>query len=226
MKRYLVIAFLLVTQAPALADSPDLTLQLGSLGIGAGVVMPSDPRTQWRLQYNYFQYSRSDIFQNLVIDVTARLRLDQQYRLNNGALLFDKYPLAVLPFHLTGGIFYNNNAIHGVSVPIDSSITINGVVYPQNVAGNIILDASWRRLAPYVGIGWANKNSKRGWSLAGDLGVVYQGKVTVGLTSTGAIQQNQATFQKYFDEETRQLTSQLGPLQFYPLGQLTFRLRL
>ena len=216
----------LLCAAPAFADPPDIDLHLGTLGYGAGVTVPVDPHTDYRFEYSYFQYKRSDVYSNLVINVVATLQLDQTYRLNNAAFLIDKYPFVSSPFHITAGALLNENTIHGVSVPLGSSITINGTTYAQSVAGNVIIDAMWNRVAPYFGIGWGGAHQKHRLSVVGDLGVTYQGKVNIALTAPGAIEANESQFQAYFDQEKRQLTSELAPLQLYPVAQVELRYRL
>ena len=230
MKFFLGVIFFAATvltcSAAALADQTDVDLHLGTLGYGPGITVHVDPHTDYRFEYSYFQYKRSDVYSNLVINVTATLQLDQTYRLNNAAFLIDKYPFAASPFHITAGAMLNENTIHGVSIPLGSSITINGTTYAQSVAGNVIIDAMWNRIAPYFGIGWGSTHAKHRLSVAGDLGVTYQGRVNVNLTATGAIEANESQFQAYFDEEKRQLTSELAPLQLYPVAQIELRYRL
>ena len=208
---------------PAVAD-PAIDLSAGTLGLAAGISRVLNPTTTLRFSYGTFQFGRSEEFDNVVIDVTARLRLNESFRVQNAGFYAERQLRPGL--RAVGGLVVNLNAIDAVSVPADQSITIGGVVYPQNTAGGIFTRIRWNRVAPYLGIALGTTAPSRRPALFAEIGAYYQGPAQVAFDATGAILANQAKFQKYYDDERRQLTSELAPFQLYPVVQLGLRVRM
>jgi hypothetical protein len=209
--------------APARADESSVTLSVGSGGIAASYGRPIGPGTTVKVTYGTLQFKRSEQFDNVVIDVVARLRLNETFRISNAGVYVERSLHG--PFSVVGGIVANLNHISAVSVPSDQSITISGVVFPQDTAGVVFTEIGWNRVSPYIGFAYAPKTSAR-TSLYAEAGAYYQGQAHVEFNATGAILANQAKFQKYYDDERRQLTAQLAPVQIYPVIQVGMRVRL
>jgi len=208
--------------APAAAD-PAVDLSAGTLGLAASIDRPLSAGTTLRFTYGTWQFSRSDAFDNVVIDVSAHLRLNESFRVQNAGFYLERH--AGGPFALVGGAILNLNSIDAVSVPSDQSLTIGGVVYPQNTAGVILTHIRWNRVAPYLGISISPPAPAGRLALFAQVGAYYQGKARVAFDATGAILANQTTFQNYYNNERAQLTAELAPFQFYPVVQLGVRLR-
>jgi hypothetical protein len=217
------LALVVLLNAPAWADEPSVTLSVGTGGVSASISRPVAAQTTLRLTYGTLQFKRSEQFDNVVIDVTARLRLNETFKIQNAGLYVERTLHG--PFSIVGGVVDNLNHISAVSVPSDQSITIGGVVFPQATAGVIFTEIGWNHISPYIGFAYAPKTGAR-TSLYAEAGAYYQGKAHVDFNATGAILANQAKFQKYYDDERRQLTAQLAPVQLYPVIQLGVRVRL
>lgn len=165
--------------AAGLASAADLgaTLSLGTTGIGAHLTVPFQQNLNGRFGLNYLKY---DFDGN-----TSSINYDYKLKLNTVDALVDWYPSAS-NFRLTGGIVYNNNEITARGVPgAAGTYTIQGNTYSAATIGSVNGNVDFRRIAPYLGIGWGNAVKDKGWSFSSDLGVMFQGKPRSSLTSTG-----------------------------------------
>ena len=217
------IAALAACAPIAVSADPTVDVSVGTLGAAASISRPLNAETTLRFTYGTWQFARTAAFDNLVIDVTARLRLNESFRVQTAGFYVERRLRG--PLSLVGGALLNLNTIDAVSVPADQSITIGGVVYPENTAGVIFTHIRWNPVAPYVGISLTPAQPAAHASFFVQLGAYYQGKARVTFDATGAILANQTTFQPYYDNERAQLTSELGPFQFYPVVQLGMRFR-
>lgn len=153
------------------------TLDFGSTGAGAHLVLPIAPALNGRLGINYFQH-----------DFTQRSGLVNYQldgKLQTVDALLDWYPRTGSVFRLTGGLLYNGSRFDAVAEPGGlGGFTLNGTRYNAADVGILVGKVDFRKLAPYLGIGWGNAlGQERGWSFGGDLGVFYQGAARVSLRS-------------------------------------------
>lgn len=213
-----------ILSTPARAEVPAIDLTAGSLGVAGSISRSIGAGTRLRFTYGTVTFGRTEQFENLVIDVTARLKLTESFRVRTAGLYAER-TLGAGPLSLVFGVVDNLNHISAVSVPADQSITIDGVVYPQADAGVITTEIAWARIAPYVGIAFGPRHPRR-LAFIGEVGGIFQGRANVNFSATGAILANQAKFQAYYDDERRQLTAELAPVQIYPVIQAGLRLRL
>jgi hypothetical protein len=167
-------------------------VQIGTLGPGATV--------SWRFQdhfgvgagFNYFSYSMNN---RKIKDDTYNAKL----RLMSEPLTLDWYPWETSSFHVSVGGLFNQNHITGSGT---GTLTVNGTTY----VGTVNLDIKPQPVDPYLGIGWNVYLTKsHHWSLAGTLGVLYQGDAKVSLSSvpadpTGTVAAEQAVVQKYAND--------------------------
>ena len=153
-----------------------VTASVGSAGLGAHLSIPVQTGLHLRLGVNAAHYRFED--KSGAIDYEYKLRL------RTAEVLADWFPMDGA-FHLTGGAAYNGNQITGQGRPqADGSYVVNGNNYTSG-AGTIDGKISFRKAVPYLGIGWGNPlTQERGWGLASDLGVLFQGAPTSSLAST------------------------------------------
>jgi hypothetical protein len=153
------------------------TLDLGSTGVGAHLVLPVSPSLNGRLGINYFKH---DFNQR-----SGQVEYDLDGKLQTVDALLDWYPHAGNNFRVTAGVLYNGSRFDAVAEPSGlGSFTLNGTRYNAADVGILVGKVDFRKAAPYVGIGWGNVfNTARGWSFGGDLGAFYQGKARVSLRS-------------------------------------------
>jgi hypothetical protein len=222
--RAFVIAtlFFALQATGARAADQAIDVSAGTQGISGGFVQPVGPGTDVRLAFSNFEFTRTQNFSNLVIDVVANLAVHETFQVRSFGVYTDRVIRG--PFHVTGGLIYNLNRIGGTSVPTDSSVVIAGVAYSQQNAGEIFTIVRWPAIAPYLGIGLSPRlTAHRRVAFFGDAGVFYQGNARVEFSASGAIAANYAQFQPYFDEGRRQLAAELGPVVVYPVIQIGVR---
>jgi len=224
VRRAFVLAtlFLLLQTRQALAADQAIDVSAGTQGIAGAFVQGVGPGTDVRLAFSDFEFTRTQNFSNLVIDVIANLAVHETFQLRSFGVYTDRVVSG--PFHVTGGLIYNLNRIAGTSVPTDSSVVIAGVPYSQQNAGEIFTIVRWPAIAPYLGVGFSPRlTARRRIAFFGDAGVYYQGNARVEFSASGAIAANYAQFQPYFDEGRRQLAAELSPVIVYPVVQIGVR---
>lgn len=153
------------------------TLDLGSTGAGAHLVLPLAAKLNGRLGINYFKH---DFTQR-----SGQVDYALDGKLQTVDALLDWYPRAGTNFRATAGVLYNGSRFDAVAEPGGlGSFTLNGTRYSAAEVGILVGKVDFRKAAPYVGIGWGNVlSTERGWSWGGDLGAFYQGKARVSLRS-------------------------------------------
>ena len=89
-------------------------------------------------------------------------------------------------FRMTGGLVYNGNKVD-VDMKAKSGVeyVVNGTRYTAAQAGSINGSVEFKKIAPYLGIGWGNAVANKGWGFSADLGVMFQGSPRTGLTNSG-----------------------------------------
>jgi hypothetical protein len=177
MNRLPLLAGACLLAAGAAQAQVGATLDLGTTGVGAHLVLPLAPALNGRVGLNYFKH-----------DFTKRsgqVDYDLDGKLQTVDALLDWYPKAGSNFRLTGGVLYNNTRFDATASPDQlGSFSLNGTRYSAADVGVLVGKVDFRKAAPYVGIGWGNAlNRERGWSFGGDLGVFYQGSARVSLRS-------------------------------------------
>ncbi len=204
--------------APAAAQTA-LNLNAGTWGIGAGLVLPINEASAFRLGLAGDAY-RTRIRES---DVRYRARVE----LAHAPLLFDWHPGAGA-FRLTAGIVPNNDNADLEARTTDGVFRFNGTAYDSSTVGSVTGRLSFdRRVAPYLGAGFAlalgGPNS--GWNWSMDFGLMYMGKLKATLsatcTSTASAAQC-AQLQSDVAAETDQLRDSANDLRWYPVIQVNF----
>jgi opacity protein-like surface antigen len=156
-----------------------VTGDFGSTGVGAHATVPLTPNLNARFGVNYLGYTHSGS--------TSDLNYDFKLKANTYDALLDWYPMQNSAFRLTGGLAYNGNKIDVHAKPNQTgSYTISGRTYSAAEAGRIEGSVDFRKVAPYIGIGWGNAVAKeKGWSFSADVGVLFQGSPNTALNHTG-----------------------------------------
>lgn len=159
------------------ASATGVTVDLGTTGLGAHLVVPVSSSLNARFGVNALNYNHSGS--------TSDVSYDFKLKLQTVDALLDWFPMDN-QFRLTGGIAYNGNRIDANGKPNGGTYTLNGNTYNAAAAGRLDGRVDFRNFAPYVGIGWGNPVAKnKGWGFSADLGVLYQGSARTSLTNTG-----------------------------------------
>ena len=185
LKHTIFAAAALLAGACAHADAGvALTADIGTTGAGFHVVVPMETYLNGRFGANYFKH-----------DFDKRSGLVDYHmdgKLQTFDVLFDWYLRPQGSFRLTGGIMYNGTRFKATGKPaVDGVFTINGKPYGGSDIGVLEGDVTFRRAAPYRGIGWGNALSPdKRWNFSADLGAFYQGKARVNLIPRGCTTSN------------------------------------
>jgi len=190
-----------------------VTVDAGTTGLGLHLVVPMETYLNGRFGINYFKHDFDKRSSKVDYQVKGKL---QTYD-----VLFDWYAVPQSSFRLTGGIMYNGNRVKAVAKPgAGGKFTFNGKSYTAADVGNLTGDVSFRRAAPYLGIGWGNAlTPNKRLNFSTDIGVFYQGKGEVNLISRGCASANavcNAVTRDVAVEEER-LKDELADFKVYPV---------
>jgi len=158
---------------------------------------------------------------NTELQVTPKSGNPYNLHLNlaSGQGLIDWYP-TLSSFRITAGVIIGDNYIDAAAKSA-STYNLNGTTYTAAQVGTLTGRFDANTAAPYLGIGFGNPvyGSKRlGVTL--DLGVAYQGKPNVALSSTGGTLSGDPTLQANLAGEAADLRNGLTAYRFYPVVQL------
>lgn len=156
-----------------------VTADVGTTGVGFHLVVPMESNLNGRFGANYFKHD----FKKRSGAVDYQL----DGKLATFDVLFDWYVIPHSGFRLTGGILYNGTRFKAVGVPgANRSFSFNGNTYSSTDLGALKGEVSFRRAAPYIGIGWGNAlTPNKRWNFNADFGVFHQGKGRANLIAYG-----------------------------------------
>jgi hypothetical protein len=149
--------------------------------------------------------------------------LDFDFRLKGKTYdaLLDWYPSKDGTFRVTAGVAYNGNSIAGSARANSAgSYAIQGNTYNAASAGSIDSRIDFKKMAPYLGIGWGRSVEKdKGWSFSSDIGVMFQGSPRTSLTSSGCTAGAAVCNQLASDigRENAALSQEANKLKLYPV---------
>ena len=162
---------------PVVQDSFKLVgLQIGTLGVGANFAMAINESLQLRLNINGLKVSKTK--------TQDGIKYDGDLKLFTAGILADYYPSATSTFHFSLGAYYNKNKLTATAKPNGVSYTINGKTYDVNAIKRLDASLTFKKFAPYAGLGWGGKLNNSGWSWNFDIGVMYNGTPKFKLKAT------------------------------------------
>ena len=154
-----------------------VTGKVGTLGFGAELSFAISDRLSARIGLNDGTYNHKANLDGLIYQF--------DWQLQTVTAFADWYPFGG-SFRTSGGILYDDNTNSYVVNPANGiTYIINGNPYTSTQIASYKGTLRFNRIAPYVGIGWGNPAQRnKGWGLASDIGVFYQGKPTSNLVVT------------------------------------------
>lgn len=186
-------------------------LDIGTTGLGAHVSVPMQSGLNVRFGVNYARYSTTRHTDD------ANYDLDLQMKTVDA--LVDYFPGGG-GFRVSGGAVYNGNKIDTNAKPTGIGIyTLNNNVYAAAITGTIDGSVDFRKVAPYLGIGWGNAAATPGWGFVADLGVLFQGAPNSTLGSRGCTASSTICARLANDlvVENLKLKEDMKDFKFYPV---------
>ena len=172
-----------VMAVPAYAQPVNVSIGASTLGLGVQVSTALIPGTlDLAVGINHLSESRTGTYtsSNNSIPYHATLRLQTI------PVLLNYYPFAGV-FRITGGAMVNENRVSAYSFDPSGNYVINGQSYPGAEVGTFTGTMTYRRIAPYLGIGWGSKAARHlGFSMGFDVGVLFTGSPDVQLSASNA----------------------------------------
>jgi hypothetical protein len=187
-----------------------VTGDMGTTGVGVHLSVPVQPNVNARFGVNAMNYSYSDN--------TSDVDYDFKLKLQTFDALLDWFP-AGGGFRLSGGVVYNGNKVDARARSNSTgSYTFNGRTYTAADAGTVNGRIDFRKVAPYLGIGWGNALAKdKGWGFSADLGVLFQGAPRTSMTSSGCTLPDCSQLQSDITAENRKLNDEVDSFKAYPV---------
>jgi opacity protein-like surface antigen len=172
-----------LAMAAALLASPvqadvGVSADIGTTGFGLHLSAPLQENLNARIGVNYLHYSYNGN--------TSDVDYDFKLKLTSLEALLDWFPTQS-QFRISTGLVYNGNKIDATGKSNSTgSYTLNGNTYNASNAGRLDGKVDFRKVAPYLGIGWGNALAKdKGWGFTSDLGVLFQGSPNTSLVNSG-----------------------------------------
>ena len=219
--KHTIFAFAALTAGACAQAQVGITADLGTTGAGFHIVVPMETYLNGRFGANYLKH-----------DFEKRSGLvDYQLdgKLQTFDVLFDWYLRPQGSFRLTGGVMYNGTRFDATGKsPVGGVFTFNGKQYSGSDIGTLQGEVTFRRAAPYLGIGWGNAlNLDKRWNFSADLGAFYQGKARVNLIGFGCTTSNAVCSQLARDLAVEELglSEEASDYKVYPVlrASLSYR---
>ena len=188
----------------------------GTLGYRGGVGFALSESLNVRLIAAGTDYTRN--FSASDVDYSARLRL------RNAPVLLDVHPGGGV-FRFSFGALLNDDQLDVDAKPSAGAIyRFNNVTYSAAQIGSANGNVSFKRAAPYIGIGFGRPIARhRGWNFAMDIGAAYLGQAKATLTVTCGAGVSAAIctqIQNDANAEAAQLSDEMGRYRWYPVLQM------
>jgi hypothetical protein len=190
-----------------------VTGDLGTTGLGVHLSVPVQPNVNARFGVNAMNYSYSGN--------TNDVDYDFKLKLQTFDALLDWFP-AGGGFRVSGGVVYNGNKVDATARSNSTgSYTFNGRTYTAADAGTVNGRIDFRKMAPYLGIGWGNALAKdKGWGFSADLGVLFQGSPRTSMTSSGCSLPDCSQLQADIAAENQKLKDEVNAFNAYPVVRI------
>lgn len=151
-------------------------VHVGTLGGGVEVNKLIFGHLGVRGEFNYFSFSLNHSISD--VQYSAKLRLETI------PVLLDLYPWSRGPFHVTGGVVFNQTQLTGSGVPDASgTIKLNGDSYTEAQVGVLSAAVKYPSSGGYFGLGFGTPARKSAVSFTFDVGAILS-KPTVSLSAT------------------------------------------
>ncbi len=202
----------------------DLGVAAGTLGIGAEIGVGVAEQLRLRGGVNYLQFSFDSTISNIDYEMEPEFK--------NGSLLLDWYPFSG-SFRVTGGLFINGNEIALSGQPRQDTLLGDYAIPDEYAHLSYLADSvkingtvDFNTIAPFFGIGWnSNIEKEKGWGIAFDMGILFQGKPQVSSLTASADAPlgnyaNHPLVLEALEQERQAIEDDLEDFQYYPVATL------
>ena len=207
MKKIIFAAAFSALTLPAYADVT-INGKVSTLGLGMEVAFPMVQSIDGRIGLNTFKYNninKTSTSNGLATDYNGDLNLSSL------EALADWHPFTG-SFRMSGGLIYNKNNLNMTARPTGGSVNIGGKTYTGVTSGQYVNAAiEFKKVAPYLGIGWGRTPKNTGLSFTSDIGIMYQGSPKANVTT------NVPGASASINQANSDLNSSLSSYKFYPV---------
>lgn len=189
---------------------------IGTQGIGAGVSIPLTQSSALRLELNGLSISK---------DFTEdSIRYEGQLKNTSVAALYDWHFSPASSFRATAGLVFNDGGIRAQGTTAGSgTYTVGGTTVSTAAGERVDVDAEFRKISPYVGIGWSKVAKEGGFSFFGDIGAFYakpQARLTLSPILSTAVN---AADPAAVERERDKIQDRFDSLKWYPVLRVGVR---
>lgn len=213
MLKKALVAVSLVAALGAQADTRNfsITPKAGTLGIGGDVAYRFTDSLKLRGSFTTFKYSGSKDAEEIDYDADIKL--------SGLGLVGDWHPFEGA-FRLSAGLYRTDVSFDLKAKPKDTGgYVINGENYSVDDVGAINGKLSWKKTAPYVGLGFETGfSSSSRLGLVFDLGAVRVGKANLDYSATGAAAN--PMLKADIEKEKQKVQDALDKAAWYPVINL------
>lgn len=150
---------------------------------------------------------------------TSDINYASKIQLFSAGLLASYHPFQN-GFHLTGGLYYNDNSIFGNGV-FAHNYQLNYGKHVLNINpneyGSMSFKAKYSPISPYLGLGYNSSQNKKGLGWAVDVGVLYQGSARINY-DTPAIFNTFAS--KDIERNKQEIQNKANKLRWFPVASI------
>ncbi len=217
-----LVALVILVSAPLLRAAPvqaqkfAIAGQVGTTGVGGGVVIGIAPKINLRSMFGVIPSSPTVTIEdiNFALDLPSFL-----------LTTVDLYPLGALHVSV-GGLLITNEGNIDVDGTFDGvEVDFGGMPFTGSPDDHLLGTFSLRRLQPYVGVGVGNALGQR-ISINFDVGIGFGTQPTVDLTAEGPLAEDPITGPAYLngvEQKQAEIEDALPTLlRFYPVLSVSF----
>lgn len=189
---------------------------LGTQGIGAGVSIRLNEKSALRLEMNGISLSK-----DFNEDGT---QYNGELKNNSIAALYDWHFSPASSFRATAGLVFNDGGIQATGTSgAAGTYTIGGTTVSAVAGERVEVNADFRKISPYVGIGWSKAEKEKGFSVFGDIGAFYaRPDVRLSLSPVLGAAVNAAD-PNAVERETEKVQERFDKLKWYPVLRVGLR---
>jgi len=200
--------------APEFVSPISLQILTGSQGIGADVKYGFLPNLSGRLGFGIIPVNVNDAFSFSSFATADQLSA----KFFNLHLLADYLPFNNSPFRIVGGAGYIIRGNANVIISPSGSYQFGNTTVTRDKIGSLYAEATWKGVAPYLGIALFRNFPDRFFNMNLDLGTYYISSPGTSFSGTKLLSDNSAN--------AKQFNQNMQGYRWLPVIQLNFNFRI